>query len=348
MKHALITGISGQDGSYLADLLLRKGYRVWGTTRNLDAASLWRLKHLGILGDPMLEVSSADFSSVNGIRKLIERVEPDEIYNLAATSFVPVGMDQLENMAQATGLNVLRILEAVREVNPAIKFYQAGSSEMFGQASESPQSELTSFRPRNPYGVAKLYSYWNTVIYRESYGIFACNGILFNHESPLRGELFVTRKITLGLAALAMGSPHVLELGNLDACRDWGYAPEYVDGMWRMLQHNTADCYVLSTGRSFSVRQFVSMSAKYADISLNWQGKGSEEVGIDNRTGKVLVRVNPSYYRKLEPLPLVGNAAKAETALGWRAQTPLEDICRQMVEADLERARFNCSGKTGC
>ena len=339
MKHALITGISGQDGSYLAALLLQKGYRVWGTTRNTNVASLWRLKHLGILDDPMLEVSSADFSCVDGIRNLLERVEPDEIYNLAATSFVPVGMDQLENMAQATGLSVLRILEAVREVNPSIRFYQAGSSEMFGQASESPQNERTSFRPRNPYGVAKLYSYWNTVIYRESYGIFACNGILFNHESPLRGELFVTRKITMGLAALAMGSPQVLELGNLDACRDWGYAPEYVEGMWRMLQHSTAVCYVLATGRSFSVRQFVSMSAKYAGISLNWQGKGSEEVGIDNQTGKVLVRVNPSYYRELEAQPLVGNAAKAKKVLGWLAQTPLEDICRQMIEADLERCK---------
>ena len=337
MKAALITGITGQDGAYLAELLLQKGYKVVGAYRRTSSTNFWRIEELGITGHPQLELAEFDLSDMGAAVRLLDRFGIDEIYNLAAQSFVGVSFDQPVTTTQITGVGALNLLEAIRMVNPRIRYYQASTSEMFGKAEAVPQSEATPFHPRSPYGVAKLYAHWITVNYRESYGLFGASGILFNHESPLRGREFVTRKITDAVAKIRLGKLDQLELGNLDARRDWGYAKEYVEGMWRMLQADIPDTYVLATERTETVRDFASLAFAAADMPLAWEGQGLEERGIDERTGKTLVRINPRHYRPAEVDLLIGDATKARKALGWAAETSLESLCRMMIEADLRR-----------
>lgn len=337
MKTAVVTGITGQDGAYLAQLLLEKGYRVYGTYRRTSSVNFWRIEELGIDKHPDLYLIEYDLTDPGDSVRLLERSQPDEVYNLAAQSFVGVSFEQPMATAQITGLGPLNLLEAIRIVNPKIRFYQASTSEMFGKVQAVPQDEDTPFYPRSPYGVAKLYAHWMTINYRESYDIFGCSGILFNHESPLRGLEFVTRKITDGIAKIKLGELDVLELGNLDAKRDWGFAKEYVEGMWRMLQVDEPDTYVLATNRTETVRDFVSMAAKAAGFDLVFEGSGENEVGIDRATNKVVVRVNPRFYRPAEVDLLIGNPAKAKEKLGWEARTTLEELCQMMVEADLRR-----------
>ena len=342
MKTAVITGITGQDGAYLAQLLLGKGYKVFGTYRRTSSVNQWRIQELGIAEHPSLELVEYDLTDQGTSIRLIEQAKPDEVYNLAAQSFVGVSFDQPATTAQITGVGALFLLEAIRMVNPGIRYYQASTSEMFGKVQAVPQSEGTPFWPRSPYGVAKLYAHWMTVNYRESYGIFGASGILFNHESPLRGREFVTRKITDAAARIARGRLEVLELGNLDAQRDWGFAPEYVEGMWRMLQADRPDTYVLATGRTESVRDFVDMAFAAVGVPLRWQGQAVDEVGVDAR-GQVRVRVNPRYYRPAEVELLIGDASKARRELGWEARTSLEELCRLMVQADLARVEHDRS-----
>ncbi len=336
-KTAVVTGVTGQDGAYLAGLLLEKGYTVYGTYRRTSSVNFWRLEDLGLASNERLHLVEYDLTDLGASLNLLNRAQPVEVYNLAAQSFVGVSFEQPTTTAQITGLGALNLLEAIRLVNPKIRFYQASTSEMFGKVQAIPQKEDTPFYPRSPYGVAKLFAHWATVNYRESYGMFACSGILFNHESPLRGREFVTRKITNAAAAIHLGKQEVLELGNLDAKRDWGYAKEYVEGMWKMLQADAPDNYVLATGRSESVRDFVSMAFKAAGVTLQWRGAGVDEQGFDAATGKVRVKVNPRYYRPAEVDLLVGLPLKAKTELGWEARTSLEELCRLMVEADLHR-----------
>ena len=336
-KTALITGVTGQDGAYLAQLLLDKGYTVYGTFRRVSSVNFWRIASLGIRDHSRLHLVDYDLTDVGAGIRLIERSQPQEIYNLAAQSFVKLSFDQPITTAEITGLGAVHLLEAIRIVDPKIKFYQASTSEMFGKVESIPQDENTKFYPRSPYGVAKLFAHWMTINYREAYDIFGVSGILFNHESPLRGMEFVTRKITDAMARLKLGILDVIELGNLDAKRDWGYAPEYVEGMWRMLQHDQPDVYVLATGHSATVREFVTLAAAAIGMDINWQGAGEEECGIDRKTGKTVVKVSPKYYRPAEVDCLQGNAAKAERVLGWRPTTQLGELCRRMVEADLQR-----------
>ena len=336
-KRAVVTGITGQDGAYLAKLLLDKGYRVFGTFRRGSSVNFWRIEDLGVDRHPNLSLVEFDLTDLGSAVRLIEKAQPQEVYNLAAQSFVAVSFDQPGTTTMVNALGPLYLLEAIRSVDPTIRFYQASTSEMFGKARETPQDERTPFYPRSPYGVAKLYAHWMTVNYRESYGIFGASGILFNHESPLRGREFVTRKITDGVARIARGKLDAIELGNLDAQRDWGYAQEYVDGMWRMLQHREPDTFVLATGEMHSVRSFVERAFAGAGIAIEWRGQGVDETGVDARTGAVRVRINPAYYRPAEVEQLLGNAEKARAALGWRATTPLDALCRMMVEADLAR-----------
>ncbi|WP_133650918.1 GDP-mannose 4,6-dehydratase [Paraburkholderia flava] len=337
MKSAIVTGITGQDGAYLAEQLLQKGYAVYGTYRRTSSVNLWRIEELGIAKHPDLHLVEHDLTDLGNSIRLIDRIEPAEIYNLAAQSFVGVSFEQPNLTAQVTGVGALNLLEAIRTVDTKIRFYQASTSEMFGKVQAIPQVESTPFYPRSPYGVAKLYAHWMTINYRESYDIFASSGILFNHESPLRGREFVTRKITDSLAKISLGLQDVLELGNLDAKRDWGYAKEYVDGMWRMLQADKPDTYVLATNRTESVRDFVTAAAKHVGFELAWEGKAEGEVGRDTKSGKVLVRVNPAFYRAAEVELLIGNPEKAKADLGWEAKTSLEALCQMMVEADLRR-----------
>lgn len=336
-KTALITGITGQDGAYLAELLLAKGYKVFGTFRRVVSTNFWRIEELGIRNHPNLSLEEFDLTDLGAIIRLIERTKPDEIYNLAAQSFVGVSFDQPHTTAQITGLGVLNLLEAIRIVNPKIRFYQASTSELFGKAQEIPQRETTPFWPRSPYGVAKLYGHWMTINYRESYGIFGASGILFNHESPLRGLEFVTRKITDGVAKIKKGTLESLELGNLDAKRDWGFAKDYVEGMWRMLQVDTPDTFVLATNRTETVRDFVTMAFKGAGIELRFEGKGENEVAVDTKTNKTLIRISKKFYRPAEVELLIGDPTKAKTVLGWEPKTSLEELCAMMVKADVER-----------
>ena len=340
---ALITGITGQDGPYLAKLLLEKGYAVYGTYRRSSSVNFWRMDELGISNNPNMHLLEYDLTDQSANIRLIGKIRPNEIYNLAAQSFVGVSFDQPIATAMITGLGALHLLEAIRIVDPKIRYYQASTSELFGQVQEVPQRETTPFHPRSPYGVAKLYAHWITVNYRESYGIFGASGILFNHESPLRGREFVTRKITDGIAKIKLGKLDVLELGNLSAKRDWGYAKEYVDGMWRMLQMDHPDTYVLATGRTETVRDFVDMACKAADIDIDWQGEGQDEVAVNRTSGKVIVRVNPAFYRPAEVELLIGDPAKAKRELGWEAKTTLEQLCAMMVEADLRRTEHGVS-----
>ena len=342
-KKALITGITGQDGAYLAELLLEKGYHVTGTYRRSSSVNFWRIEELGIETHPNLSLVEYDLTDLASSIRLIQNVAPDEVYNLAAQSFVGVSFDQPLATAAITGLGPVHLLEAIRTVNPKIRFYQASTSEMFGLVQAVPQIESTPFYPRSPYGVAKLYAHWMTVNYRESYDIFGSSGILFNHESPLRGREFVTRKITDTVAKIQLGQMDVLELGNMDAKRDWGFAKEYVEGMWRMLQADKPDTYVLATNRTETVRDFVSMAFKATDVAIEWKGTGEQETGHCARTGKQLVRISPKFYRPAEVELLIGDPAKAERELGWKPTTTLEQLCQMMVEADLRRNKLGFS-----
>ena len=338
-KTAIVTGITGQDGAYLTQLLLEKGYKVFGTYRRTSSVNFWRLEEVGALGHPNLELVEHDLTDLGASVRLMEKAQPQEVYNLAAQSFVGVSFNQPITTAEITGLGAVNLLEAIRIVDPQIRFYQASTSEMFGEVQQIPQTEVTPFYPRSPYGVAKLYAHWMTVNYRESYGIFGTSGILFNHESPLRGKEFVTRKITDAAARVSLGKQDCLQLGNLDAKRDWGFAKEYVEGMWRMLQVDTPDTFVLATNRTETVRDFVSLAFKAVDIQLDWQGAAEGERGIDRRTGKALVEVNPRFYRPAEVDLLIGNPEKARATLGWEPKTTLEELCQLMVDADLQRVQ---------
>jgi len=336
-KHAVVTGITGQDGAYLTELLLAKGYVVYGAYRRTSSVNFWRIEELGIQSNPDLHLVEHDLTDLGSSIALIRDAAPDEVYNLAAQSFVGVSFNQPVATSQITGVGTLHLLEAIRLVNPKIRFYQASTSEMFGKVQAVPQIEETPFYPRSPYGVAKLYAHWMTINYRESYGIFGCSGILFNHESPLRGREFVTRKITDSVAKIKLGKLDVLELGNLNAKRDWGYAREYVEGMWRMLQAPEPDTYVLATNRTETVRDFVIMAFKSAGIKIEFRGAGDSESAVDAATGKTVVRVNPEFHRPAEVELLIGNPAKAKAKLGWEPTTTLEQLCQMMVEADLRR-----------
>jgi len=338
-RTAVVTGITGQDGAYLAELLLAKGYVVYGTYRRTSSVNFWRIEELGIQNNPNLHLVEYDLTDLGSSLTLIRDTAPDEVYNLAAQSFVGVSFNQPTATAQITGVGALNLLEAIRLTNTKIRFYQASTSEMFGKVQAVPQVEDTPFYPRSPYGVAKLYAHWITINYRESYDIFGCSGILFNHESPLRGREFVTRKITDSVAKIKLGKLDVLELGNLDAKRDWGFAKEYVEGMWRMLQVDEPDTYVLATNRTETVRDFVSMAFKGAGIVVEFKGSGENESAVDTDTGKTVMRVNPKFYRPAEVELLIGNPAKAKQKLGWEPTTTLEQLCQMMVEADLERNR---------
>ena len=343
MKTAIITGISGQDGAYLAELLLNKGYKVYGTYRRTSSVNFWRIEEIGISGNPNLFLVEYDITDLSSSIRLLQKTEATEVYNLAAQSFVGVSFDQPVTTAEITGIGPLNLLEAIRIVNPKIRFYQASTSEMFGKVQAVPQVEDTPFYPRSPYGVAKLYAHWITVNYRESYDIFGCSGILFNHESPLRGREFVTRKITDSVAKVKLGKLDCFELGNLDPKRDWGFAKEYVEGMWRMLQADEPETYVLATNRTETVRDFVLMAFKAAEIDVEFSGKEENEVAIDTATGKTVMRVNPRFYRPAEVDLLIGNPEKATKKLGWRPGTSLERLCKMMVDADLARNSRNVS-----
>ncbi len=340
---AIITGITGQDGAYLAQLLLEKGYTVYGTYRRTSSVNFWRIQELGIAEHPELHLVEYDLTDLSSSIRLLQTTEAREVYNLAAQSFVGVSFDQPLTTAEITGLGPVNLLEAIRIVDPTIRFYQASTSEMFGKVQTIPQTEATPFYPRSPYGAAKLYAHWMSINYRESYDIFATSGILFNHESPLRGREFVTRKITDSLAKIHLGQLDRLELGNLDAKRDWGYARDYVDGMWRMLQAETPDTFVLATNRTETVRDFVSLAASALNIDLEWTGTGIDEKGIDKNSGKTLVSINERFYRPAEVDLLIGDPAKAKKVLGWEPSTTLETLCRMMVEADLRRNQHNAS-----
>ncbi len=343
MKKAIITGITGQDGAYLAEFLLEKGYIVYGAYRRSASVNFWRIEELGIEKHPNLHLIEYDLTDQANSIRMVKDIMPDEIYNLAAQSFVGVSFEQPLATAQITGLGCVHLLEAIRIINPKIKFYQASTSEMFGLVQEIPQTEKTPFYPRSPYGVAKLYAHWMLVNYRESYGIFATSGILFNHESPLRGREFVTRKITDSVAKIKLGKLDCLELGNLDASRDWGFAKDYVKGMYLMLQAPKSDTFVLATNRTVTVREFVQMSFKAVGIELEFSGKDENEIGKDKATGKTLVKVNPKFYRPAEVDLLIGNPAKAKELLGWEPECSLEELCSMMVKADLRRNEIGFS-----
>jgi len=337
MKKAIITGITGQDGAYLAQLLLEKGYKVYGTYRRSSSMNFWRIEELGIFNHENLQLLEYDLNDQSNNIRLLERIQPDEFYNLAAQSFVGVSFDQPIYTAQTTGLGALHILEAIRIVNPKIRFYQASTSEMFGKVQQVPQTEDTPFYPRSPYGFAKLFAHWATINYRESYDIFGVSGILFNHESPFRGREFVTRKITDGVAKIHLGKQEKIELGNLDAQRDWGYAKEYVVGMHKMLQYSNPETFVLATNETHSVRKFVELSFKNIEIDVEWKGTNENEKGYCMRTGKLLVEVNPVFYRPAEVDLLIGDASKAKKLLDWEPKTTLGDLCTDMVLTDIKR-----------
>ncbi len=343
MKTALITGITGQDGAYLAEHLLGLGYRVVGTFRRTSSVNFWRLAELGVEKHERLQLVEHDLTDAGSSVRLLDEHEPQEVYNLAAQSFVAVSFKQPVTTAEITAIGALNMLEAIRVCNPKIRFYQASSSEMYGKVAATPQDEQTRFHPRSPYAIAKLFAHWATVNYREAYGIFGVSGILFNHESPLRGWEFVTRKITDAVARIQLGQLDTLELGNLDAVRDWGFAREYVEGMHLMMQHRVPDTFVLATGKNCSVRKFVEAAFGAGGMSLEWRGKGVEQQGIEPRSGKVRVKVNPQFFRPAEVETLLGDAAKAKAELGWAPKVPVETLARMMVEADLRRRRRGAS-----
>jgi GDPmannose 4,6-dehydratase len=345
-KRALITGITGQDGSYLLELLLAKGYEVHGVVRRSSSFNRARIEDVYAqpeIHERRLILHYGDLVDTNNLNRLVEKVAPDEIYNLAAQSHVKVSFEMPEYTAQVDAVGTLRLLDAVRETGVKARFYQASTSELFGKVQAVPQSETTPFYPRSPYAVAKLYSYWLAVNYREAYGIHAINGILFNHESPRRGESFVTRKITMGAARIALGRQEQVQLGNLDAKRDWGYAPEYVEGMWLALQHDTPEDFVLATGKCYTVREFATLAFAALGIDLSWEGKAELERGIDRKTGVVRVAINPAYYRPTEVDLLLGDPSKAKKLLGWEARTPLPELARLMAEADFAMEKLDAA-----
>lgn len=341
MKKALITGITGQDGSYLTELLLSKGYQVNGIVRRASNFNTDRLEqnHEEISQESNLKLHFGDLSESSVIDKLVREIEPDEVYNLGAMSHVKVSFEIPEYTGNITGLGTVRLLEAIKNYAPNCRFYQASSSEMFGKVVETPQSETTPFYPRSPYGVAKVYGYWITRNYRESYNIFACNGILFNHESPRRGRTFVTRKITRGLSNIKLGKQNVLYMGNIDAKRDWGHAKDYVEAMWLMLQMENPDDYVVATGEMHSVRECIDLAAQELGFDLVWEGKGIDEVGIDKISGKTIVKIDPKYFRPAEVELLLGNPEKAKKILNWQPKYKFEDLIREMVKFDLENEK---------
>lgn len=343
-KKALITGITGQDGAYLAEFLLDKGYEVHGVKRRSSSFNTDRIDHL--YQDPhernvRLFLHYGDLTDATNLIRIIQQVQPDEIYNLAAQSHVAVSFETPEYTANSDALGTLRILEAIRilGLEKKTRFYQASTSEMFGKVQEVPQKETTPFYPRSPYGAAKVYAYWITVNYREAYGMYACNGILFNHESPIRGETFVTRKITRGMARIAEGLQESVYLGNLDSLRDWGHARDYVKAQWLMLQQSEPEDFVIATGEQHSVREFVELTGKELGMRIEWRGKGVKELGVDAATDRVVVKVDPRYFRPTEVDTLLGDPTKARTKLGWRAETSFEDLVKEMVASDLEAAR---------
>lgn len=340
MKKALITGITGQDGSYLTELLLEKGYEVHGIIRRASTFNTKRIDHLFEnlrIGNIKLFLHHGDLTDSSSLNRLIEKVHPDEIYNLAAQSHVQVSFEVPEYTAEVDGIGALRLLDAIRETKINTRFYQASTSELYGGMPDTaPQNEKTPFYPRSPYAAAKLYAYWITVNYREAYNLFACNGILFNHESPRRGETFVTRKISRAVAGIAAGKQEKLSLGNLDAKRDWGFAGDYVEGMWIMLQQEDPLDYVLATGETHTVREFAELAFKEAGMEIEWEGIGIEEKGYDRKSGKLLIDINPRYFRPTEVELLCGDPAKAEKKLGWKRKVNFEDLVRMMVEADMK------------
>lgn len=339
MKKALITGITGQDGSYLADFLLAKDYQVHGIVRRSSSFNRSRIEH--ILRGPdrdRLHLHYGDLHDCSSISQIINTVKPDEVYHLGAQSHVRISFDIPEYTGDVTGLGTLRLLEAIRQTERPIKFYQASSSEMYGQVQAVPQNETTPFHPRSPYAAAKVFAFWITVNYRESYDCFATNGILFNHESPRRGENFVTRKITMSLAQILQGKLDVLRMGNLEAKRDWGYAPDYVEAMWRMLQADQPSDYVIATGQTHSVREFVEEAAQYFDMDLQWHGAGVDEVGIDRKTGKTVIAIDPRFFRPAEVDLLIGDPGKAERELHWKSHTSFPELVKIMATADRQIA----------
>ena len=336
MKKAIITGVGGQDGAYLARYLIDLGYEIYGGYRRAVSPNFWRLNELGLLNEPNFHLVEFELTDPFNILSVVTKISPEEIYNLAAQSFVGVSFKEPFHTANATGIGALNILEAIKTVDKSIKFYQASTSEMFGKVQAVPQSETTPFYPRSPYGVAKLYAHFITVNYQESYDIFASSGILFNHESPLRGLEFVTRKITNTAAKIALKKAKTLELGNLDAKRDWGYAKEYVEGMHAMLQAPTPDTFVLATGVTTTVRDFVKLSFEALDIGIKFEGEGINEVGLNDK-GDVIVKINPAFFRPAEVDLLIGDASKAKQKLGWSAKTDLKGLCDMMIKADLRR-----------
>lgn len=335
-KKAIITGIRGQDGAYLAKNLLEKGYEVYGADRRSGDTTFRRLNEFDIYSD--VKILYMDLLELTNIHRTIDRIRPDEVYNLAAQSFVGTSFEQPIITSDINAMGVIRLLEVLRLVNPSIRFYQASTSEMFGKVKQVPQNEDTPFHPRSPYGVAKLYAHWATVNYRESYNMFACSGILFNHESPLRGLEFVTKKITTGVAAIKKGKQEKIVLGNLDSKRDWGFAGDYVEGMRLMLQQDEADDYVLSTGETHSIREFVVEAFRHIDVDIKWQGQGSAEKGIDGKTGRVMVEVSPEFYRPAEVDLLIGDSSKAKKQLGWEPKVRFNELVQMMVQWDIKHA----------
>jgi GDPmannose 4,6-dehydratase len=343
-KRALITGITGQDGAYLAEFLLQKGYEVHGIKRRASSFNTQRIDHLyedPHVPHPRLILHYGDLTDATNLIRVMQQVQPDEVYNLAAQSHVGVSFETPEYTANADALGTLRLLEAIRilELKDRTRFYQASTSEMFGKVLETPQRETTPFYPRSPYGAAKLYAHWITVNYREAYGLYACSGILFNHESPIRGETFVTRKITRGLARIRVGLDDCLYLGNLNARRDWGHARDYVRAQWLMLQQREPEDFVIATGQQYAVREFVERAAAELGMRLDWRGKGREEVGVDHTTGRTIVRIDPRYFRPAEVDSLLGDASKARARLGWRPEIGFDELVKEMVAADLDQAK---------
>ena len=341
MKRALITGVTGQDGSYLAELLLKKNYKVHGIIRRSSSFNTGRIDH--IIKDEKYKdrffFHHGDVTDASSLNRILEKIQPDEIYNLAAQSHVKVSFEIPDYTAQVDALGTLRFLDAIRETGIKVKFYQASTSELFGKVQEIPQTEKTPFYPRSPYGVAKLYGYWIIVNYREAYNLFACNGILFNHESPRRGETFVTRKITRAVARIVEGLQDILLLGNLNAKRDWGYAPEYVEGMWRMLQQDEPEDFVMATGVNHTIREFAELAFKELDIYIEWQGNGINEIGINTQTGKQIIGIDENYYRPTEVDQLLGDPTKAKEKLDWESKTSFEDLIKMMVRADWDKVK---------
>ncbi|MFC2088813.1 GDP-mannose 4,6-dehydratase [Calditrichota bacterium] len=342
MKKALMTGITGQDGSYLTELLIKKGYEVHGIIRRSSSFNTGRIDHL--YNDPdilntKLFLHYGDLTDSSNLNRLLEKIQPDEIYNLGAQSHVKVSFEVPEYTAEVDGVGTLRFIDAIRDSGIKTKFYQASTSELYGKVQQVPQNEKTPFYPRSPYGVAKLYAYWIITNYREAYDIFACNGILFNHESPRRGETFVSRKITRAAARIKYGIQEKLLLGNLNAKRDWGYAPEYVEGMWRVLQQEKAEDYVLATGETHTVRELAHLAFKKLDMELEWTGREEDEKGVEKKTGKVLIEIDPNYYRPTEVDLLIGDASKAKEKLGWQPKVKFEELVKLMVQADWEKVQ---------